>query len=113
MIRLVPRVTQQEGPPIQDRVALTDGDKALQQQVRSHLPAPTLILDIIQATEYLWDTANVWLGETHPHRTAWVRSSLEPRVAGQTDAVLAALEAEANDPLGTTTQRHAVRRTGG
>jgi hypothetical protein len=113
MTRLVPRVTQREGPPIQDRVALTDGAEALQQHVQNHLPAHTLVLDIIHATEYLWDTANVLLGETHPHRTAWVRSYLEPLVAGQTDAVITALEAEANDPMGTATQRHAVRRTVG
>ena len=69
------------------------------------------MLDIIHATEYLWDTANALLGETHPQRVAWVRAYLEPLLAGQTDAVLTALEAEANDPTCTATQRQAVRRT--
>jgi hypothetical protein len=111
LTRVVPRVTPREGAPIQDRVALTDGAEALQQQVQTHLPAHILVLDIIQATAYLGDTAHVLLGEAHPHRTAWVRSYLEPRVAGQTDAVITALEAEANDPMGTATPRQAVRRT--
>jgi hypothetical protein len=113
MTRLVQRVAQREGPQIQHRVALTDGAEALQQQVVTHLPEHTLVLDIIHATEYLWDTANLLLGETHPHRTVWVRSYLEPLVAGQTEAVLTALEAEANDPTCTATQRRAVRRTVG
>jgi hypothetical protein len=111
MARLVLRVAQREGPQIQHRVALTDGAEALQQQVVTQLPAHTLVLDIIHATEYLWDAANALLGETHPHRTTWVRSYLEPLVAGQTEAVLTALEAEANDPMCTVTQRQAVRRT--
>lgn len=50
-------------------------------------------------------------GETHPHRTAWVRSSLEPVLAGQMEAVITALEAEAHDPACTAPQRQAVQRT--
>ena len=113
MTQLVPRVAQRQGPQIQHRVALTDGAAALQQQVVTHLPEHILVLDMIHATEYLWDTANLLLGETHPHRTMWVRSYLEPLVAGHTEAVLTALEAEANDPTCTATQRRAVRRTVG
>ena len=56
MSRLVQRVAQREGPHIQQRVALTDGAEALQQQLVTHVPAYTLVLDIIHATEYLWDS---------------------------------------------------------
>jgi hypothetical protein len=111
MTRVVQRVIPREGPHSQHRVALTDGAEAVQQQWVSHLPAYTLVLDIIHATEYLWDTANVLLGETHPHRTAWVRSYLAPVLAGQMEAVITALEAEAHDPACTATQRQAVQRT--
>jgi hypothetical protein len=113
MSRLAPRVAQRDGPHIQHHVALTDGAEALQQQVVTHVPQYTLVLDIIHATEYLWDTANALLGETHPQRSAWVRASLESLLAGQTDAVTTALEAEARDPTCTVTQRQAVRRTVG
>ena len=109
--RLVKRAAPHDGPHIQARVALTDGAEALQQQLLAGFPEHTLVLDIIHATEYLWDAANALLGDTHPHRMAWVRSYLEPLVAGQTEAVLTALEAEAHDPTCTATQRHAVRRT--
>jgi hypothetical protein len=111
MARLVKRAAPRDGPHIQARVALTDGAEALQQQLLARFPKHTLVLDIIHATEYLWDAANARLGDTHRHRTAWVRSDLEALVAGQTEAVLTALEAEANDPTCTGTQRHAVRRT--
>jgi hypothetical protein len=109
--RLAQRVAQREGPHVQQRVALTDGAEALPQQWVGYFPSYTLILDIIPATEYLWDTATALLGETHPQRPAWVRAYLEALLAGQTDAVITALEAEANDPTGTATQRQAVRRT--
>jgi hypothetical protein len=110
---LAQRVAQRDGPHIQQRVALTDGAEALQQQMITHFPEHTLVLDIIHATEYLWDTANALLGETHPQRLAWVGAYLEPLLAGQTDAVITALEAEGKDPTCTVTQRQAVQRTVG
>jgi hypothetical protein len=51
MTRLVPRVVRRDGPAIAEHVALTDGAEALQQQVVSHVPAHTLGLAIIHATE--------------------------------------------------------------
>jgi hypothetical protein len=113
MRRLAQRAGQREGPQIEQRVALTDGAAALQQQLVTHFPAYTLILDIIHATEYLWDAANALLGETHSQRLAWVRAYLEALVAGQLDAVITALEAEVQDPTCTGAQRQAVRRTVG
>jgi hypothetical protein len=113
MSLLAQRVAHRAGPPIQQRVALTDGAEALQQQLVMHFPEHTLVLDIIHATEYLWDTANALLGETHPQRLAWVRAYLEPLLAGQTGAVITALEAEGKDPTCTMAQRQAVRRTVG
>jgi hypothetical protein len=94
-------------------VALTDGAEARQQQVAAHVPAYPRGLDIIHATEDRGDTAHARLGETHPQRLAWVRASLEPLLAGQTEAVITALEAEMPDPTCTGTPRQAVRRTVG
>jgi hypothetical protein len=113
MSRLAQRVAQRDGPHIQQRVALTDGAESLQQQLLTPVPHYTWILDIIHATEYLWDTANALLGETHPHRPSWVHAYLEPLLAGQTDAVITALEAEGHDPTHTVLQRQVVRRTVG
>ena len=113
MSRLVQRVAQRAGPSIPQRVALTDGAEALLRQVGTHLPEYTVILDVIPAPESLWDTANALLGETHPPRLAWVRAHLEPLLAGQSDAVITALEAEAKDPTATVTPPQAGRRTVG
>ena len=107
------RVAQREGPHLEPRVALSHGAEALQEPWRVHVPEHTFVLDLIHTTESLWDTAKALLGETHPQRTAWVRAYLEPLRAGQTDAVIMALEAEGHEPTGTGPQRQAVQRTVG
>ena len=88
--RLAARAERRDGPQIRDRVALTDGAVALQDQMRAALPGYTLVLDIIHAVEYLWDAANAILGERHPERTAWVRGHLLALLRGQTDEVITA-----------------------
>jgi|SRR5215207_6915120 len=111
LTRLAQRAAQREHPALEDRVALTDGAAALQAQMTTHLPAYTLVLDIIHASEYLWDAANALLGESHPTRTAWVRGHLADLLAGQTATVITALETAAADPACTATQRQVVQRT--
>ena len=111
--RLAPRVAPREGPASQPRVALSAGAEALPQPLAAHVPAYTRGLDISHATADLWATANALLGETHPQRRAWVRAYLEPLLAGPTEAVITALEAEMMDPTCTGTPRQAGRRTVG
>jgi hypothetical protein len=73
---LVQQVSKRDTEPFSKRIALTDGSCALQVKVEQHLPAFTLILDIIHVTEYLWEAANTLLGETHPDRELWVEDAL-------------------------------------
>jgi hypothetical protein len=113
LTRLAPRAGPREGPHMQPRVALTEGAEALQAQMMPHVPEHTLGLDVLPATEYLWDTATALLGETYPHRMPWVCTYVEPRLSGETAAVIAALAAEVHDPTGTATPRQVVRRTVG
>src|SRR5262249_45151671 len=75
--KLAERAALREARHITDRVGLTDGAEPLQEQMLSHLPDYSLVLDIIHATEYLWESANAVLGETNAARTAWVRQHLE------------------------------------
>ena len=111
MTRLAARAQQREGPQIRDRVALTDGAPALQEQVRAALPDYPLVLDIIHAVEYLWAAANALLGERHPERTTWVRGHLLALLQGRLADVLSALEIEAtNRPL-SAAQQQAVATT--
>jgi hypothetical protein len=113
MARLAQRVRQRLGPQIADRVALTDGAPALQDQLRAALPDFPLVLDIIHAVEYLWKAANALLGERHPERTAWVRGHLLALLHGRTDQVIAALEdAAATRPLSAAQHQVVVTTLG-
>jgi hypothetical protein len=109
--KLAERAALREGGPITARVALTDGAEPLQEQMLSQLPSYTLILDIIHASEYLWESATALLGETNLARTAWVRQHLERLLEGRTDAVIAALEQAACAPSVTATQGQVLRKT--
>jgi hypothetical protein len=109
--RLTRRVAQREGKHIQHRVALTDGDDALQRQVSNRLSTFTLVLDIIHASEYLWDAANALLGESHPDRTTWVEKHLLCVLSGKTSDVIQTLEHEAQSPALSSSQRKAVNTT--
>jgi len=108
LTRLAARARPREGPHIQERVALTDGAEALQQQIATHFPRHTLVLDIIHATDYLWNAANALRGETHPNRLAWMRTHLAHLLAGDTAAVITALEVAAQDPARTAPPRKAL-----
>jgi hypothetical protein len=109
--RLTRRIAHREGKHIQHRVALTDGDEALRNQVRDKLPQFTLVLDIIHASEYLWRAANALLGETHPDRTVWVGEQLLQILSGKTTAVIQTLESQAQDPALASSQREALNTT--
>ena len=109
--RLTRRVAQREGQHIRHRVALTDGAEPLQCQVRNRLSTFTLILDIIHASEYLWDAANALLGETSPDRTPWVQEQLLHILSGRTSAVIQTLENCVQDPALSASQRRALNTT--
>ena len=109
--RLVHSVAQREGDHIQHRVALTDGDNALQSQVEDRLSTFTLVLDIIHASEYLWDAANALLGEKHPDRNAWVKERLLLILSSKTEDVIQDLESHLQSPSLSESQRETVSTT--
>jgi hypothetical protein len=109
--RLAARARRRDGPAIVDRVALTDGAHALQDQMRAALPEHTLVLDIIHAVEHLWIAANAHLGERHPDRTAWVRTHLLALLRGRVDDVADALATDAADPALAAPRRKAIADT--
>ncbi len=73
-------------------MALSDGAVALQQHLLDHFPDFTLVLDIIHATEYVWDAANARWGETSPDRQPWVKQALTWLLTDHLDALLHDLE---------------------
>jgi hypothetical protein len=109
--RLAQRVAQRDGHHIQDRVALTDGSEPLQNRVLEQFSRFTLVLDIIHASEYLWDAANALLGETHPERNDWVRERLLHILSGRTMTVIQDLNTLAKDKSLSSAQRRALNTT--
>jgi hypothetical protein len=109
--RLARRVAHREGEHIQQRAALTDGAEALQRRILSRFPDFELVLDIIHATEYLWDGANALWGETHPDRTTWVKDQLLHILSGKTSTVIQALERLVQDPSTSPAQREVLNTT--
>lgn len=108
---LAQRAMLRDGPHIQSRVALTDGAESFQQQLLSAFPGFTLVLDIIHASEYLWDTATALLGETNPARSSWVSAKLALVLHGQSATVVSQLRHQASEPGWSEVQRKALQRT--
>ena len=94
--RLAQWAAKRDGPPIRQRVALTDGAIALQQQMRLWLPAFTLVLDIIHVVEYLWKAGSALYGETDPQREVWVKAQTLAILSSQATQVIQYLEEKAS-----------------
>ncbi|MDQ3522444.1 MAG: ISKra4 family transposase [Gemmatimonadota bacterium] len=109
--RLSAQAAAREQETITAKVALSDGAEALQQQILTHLPGYTLVLDIIHAGEYLWDTANALLGEKHSGRLGWLSRQLGAVLSGDTQGVISGLQQELEKPDCSETQRKAFTRT--
>lgn len=109
--RLAERVAQRKGDHVQARVALTDGDEALQDRIRDKFPEYELVLDIIHASEYLWDAANAVLGETHCDRSPWVSEQLLLLLSGATATVIQTLASLAQDSSLSDSQRKTLNTT--
>jgi len=88
------RATEQ----LNEQIALTDGSPALQAQMREHLPNYTLILDLIHASEYLWEAANSLLGETNPFREVWIEDALRCLLEDDHETLFKHLEYQADTP---------------
>ena len=52
---------------------MTDGERALQRRVRTHMPGITLVLDLLHALEYLWKAAYVFHAEGSREAEDWVK----------------------------------------
>jgi hypothetical protein len=99
------QVARRDGPHSTQRIALTDGSRALQQRVQAQFPQFTLVLDCIHMVEYLWKAANAHLGEAHAQRTAWVRARALQVLSGQGATVSAEFVQLAQAPK--RSRRHA------
>jgi len=109
--RLVQHVRSRAGSHIQYRVTLCDGCAALQTRLTRSFPAFTQILDFIHANEYLWDVANVLLGESSAARWPWMVKRTRQLLAGHTRAVIEEFRLLSAVPTTTATQRRQLDKT--
>jgi hypothetical protein len=86
--RLQRQVRRREGDHIRYRVALCDGDRALQARIEERFDLFILILDVIHAVEYLWDAANCLFGEDDEEREAFVQDRALLMLSGNTQAII-------------------------
>jgi len=86
------------GSSITDRVALSDGCRALQDQLCEQFPRFELILDFVHVSEYLWGAANALFEETSEARLEWVIERSRELLTGQHEAVLARLHEGSTHP---------------
>lgn len=98
---------QRDGPAIQQRVALTDGAEALQDQLQTKLSHFTLVLDFIHVDEYLWKAGTALYGETDPNRAAWVETQVLDLLSSRTAQVIQRLNDKAKT-LGPRSQARQV-----
>lgn len=94
--RLKGHVETRQGAPIQARVALCDGDPALQERIEARFPDFDLILDFVHVSGYLWKAAEVLFQEPDP-RQAWVEHQALRLLRGETLAVIDQLERHAQE----------------
>ncbi len=103
--RLGQQVNKRDDDHIVHRVALCDGDPALQHRFEAGLSNFTLILDFIHADEYLWDAAKLLFAEKDPQRPQWVRKQAILMLSSQTTQLITDLRHQAALPENTSAQQ--------
>jgi hypothetical protein len=111
LARLTKQVEARQGDHILHKIALTDGDPALQTRVESHFPDFKLILDFIHPNEYLWEVGTSLLGESNEQRTQWVAAQTLLMLSSQTEQVIVDLRRLAQTPGRTKTQQEKLLKT--
>lgn len=111
LARLAKQVEARQGDHILHKIALTDGDPALQSRVETHFPDFKLILDFIHPNEYLWEVGTALLGESNEQRTHWVAAQTLLMLSSQTQQVIVDLRRLAQTPGYTKTQQEKLLKT--
>jgi len=105
--------TQRDGLAIRQRVALTDGAQALQDQLQMKLSHFTLVLDFIHVDEYLWKVGTALYGETDPQRAVWVETQLLDLLSSRTAQVIQRLEDKAKTLKPRSQARRVLQQVAG
>jgi len=99
-------------------IALLDGDPYLEDRLLEELEARTLtsrldalILDIIHASEYLWEVGTALYGEKGKHRIQWVKGKLYALLESNVGYVIGGLKQICTKKQLTLHQRKTIQKT--
>ena len=87
------RVRLRQGTHLEARIALCDGDPALQARIEARFPEFELILDFVHVSQYLWKAAQV-LFDTQEARQQWVEEEALELLRGDVETVIEHLDKE-------------------
>jgi len=96
-----------------NRVALTDGEIALQSRMRAFLPGFLLILDFIHVLQRLWIAAHAFHREGTPEAEAWVKARVLRLLQGQVVEVVRGIRISATKRNLKGSARKAVDKAAG
>ena len=89
--RLAAELAQRDPKSLKIRVAITDGERAVQAVIKEHLATFLLILDLLHVLEKLWKAAGLLVGEGTVHkaeREVWVRTHVLQVLQGHAEEVV-------------------------
>jgi|TARA_B100002003_G_scaffold122095_1_gene112683 hypothetical protein len=114
---LMERVRQRDPAGDKPLVALLDGDAALEEQLHEQLRLhhledrlDALILDVIHASEYVWEVGTALYGERNPQREVWVEEKLRALLHGQVGRVVGGFKQRLTKSNLTGAQEKALRK---
>jgi len=114
---LMDRLQHRDPAGTKPLIILVDGKLELETQLRQHLHdrqmahrLHAVILDIMHASEYVWDAATALYGETHPYREVWVEDKLRALLESRVGRLIGGLKQQlTKNPL-TPAQQKALHK---
>lgn len=115
---LMERLEKRDPAAEKPLIALIDGKPELETHLREQLQAyqradrlDALILDLIHASEYVWDVATALYGEKSPHRLVWVEDKLRTLLQSRVGRFIGGLKQRLTKNQLTPTQHKTLQRT--
>lgn len=114
---LMERIKKRDPQGAKPLIALIDGKPELETRLRQQLQAyqledrlDALILDIIHASEYVWEVGTALYGEKHPYRLRWVEDKLGALLHSRVGRVIGGLKQRLTKNSLTRTQQKTLQR---
>jgi hypothetical protein len=114
---LIARLQHRDPDGTKPIIALVDGKPELETQLRQQLHdhqmdhrLQAVILDIMHASEYVWEVATALYGETHPYREVWVEDHLRALLESRVGRLIGGLKQRLTKNALTPTQQKTLHK---